>query len=275
MAPDDVIGKWSEEKLQLLGKYLNAFVTVLKKQPWCQGYEYIDGFAGTGRPRTRDEMRYVDGSPRVALDIANPFTAYHFIERTDWRVQRLEQLREEFPERTISVYQGDCNKILGEKILPGLTETSYKRAIAFLDPFGMQLNWPTLEAVAQTNTVEIILNFPVMAINRNVRRRDQDTVSPAVQKRMNDFWGDNWQADIYQEEETLFGRETRLISQSAKELGQRYRARLLEIFRFCAVPVLMTNSKNAPLYCLIFAGQNEVGAKIANDIFMRYLTRMG
>ena len=28
----------------------------------------------------------------------------------------------------------------------------------------------------------------------------------------------------------------------------------------------MTNSKNAPLYCLVFAGHNQTGVKIANDI---------
>jgi hypothetical protein len=32
----------------------------------------------------------------------------------------------------------------------------------------------------------------------------------------------------------------------------------------------MTNSKNAPLYCMFFAGHNATGKKIAEDIFMRY-----
>ena len=76
----DTIGRWSLEKLDLLKKYLLAYVTVLKKQGSIKGYEYIDGFAGTGRPKTRDEQRYVEGSPRVALSLSTPFTKYHFIE---------------------------------------------------------------------------------------------------------------------------------------------------------------------------------------------------
>ena len=52
MDRDDTIGIWSVDKLNLLRKYLEAYVTVLRNQSWCQGYEYIDGFAGTGKPKT-------------------------------------------------------------------------------------------------------------------------------------------------------------------------------------------------------------------------------
>ena len=54
MEKDDTIGRWSLEKLDLLRKYLQAYVTVLKKQGFIKGYEYIDGFAGhrkTENPR--------------------------------------------------------------------------------------------------------------------------------------------------------------------------------------------------------------------------------
>ena len=57
---DDKIGSWSIEKLNLLRKYLSAYIKVLKNQDWCRGFEYIDAFAGTGKPRTRDEQRHID-----------------------------------------------------------------------------------------------------------------------------------------------------------------------------------------------------------------------
>lgn len=71
---EDVIGHWSVEKLGLLRKYLSAYVGILKSQPWCRGYEYIDAFAGTGKPKSKEEQRYIDGSPRVALSLRPPFT---------------------------------------------------------------------------------------------------------------------------------------------------------------------------------------------------------
>ena len=274
MKREDTIGSWSVDKLSLLQKYLEAYVKVLRNQSWCRGYEYIDGFAGTGKPKTRDEQRYVDGSPRVALGLPAPFTKYHFVESSNWRIKKLESMREEFADRQIEIYPGDCNDVLRTNIVPSLSRETYKRAIAFLDPFGMALEWRTLEDVSRTSTIEVFINFPVMAINRNVRLRRQEDISPAMRARMDMLWGTDWTAEVYEEEQTLFGPVTVRMKQSGKELGRRFQKRLNEIFPHCTVPVLMTNSNNAPLYCLIFAGHNPTGAKIANDIFGKFL-KMG
>jgi len=275
MEREDTIGRWSVDKLDLLKKYLKAYLQVLKNEPWCRGYEYIDGFAGTGKPKSRDEQRYIDGSPRVALELTPPFIKYHFIESSNWRLEELERLKTEFQGREIEVYPGDCNEILRRRIVPSLPYDSFKRAIAFLDPFGMQLEWETLQRIADARTIEVFLNFSVMAINRNVRRRHKEDISATVKERMNRFWGtEDWVAELYEEKTTLFGPQAVRIQRTGKDLGQRFRKRLEELFPHCTVPVLMTNSKNAPLYCLIFGGHNPTGARIANDIFGRFL-RMG
>jgi len=268
---EDIIGKWSLEKLELLRKYLSGYLRVLKNQTWCRGYEYIDAFAGTGKPKTKDEQEYVDGSPRIALGLTPSFTQYHFIEQADWRVKKLEKLRGEFPAHGIAIYHGDCNKILREQILPQLPYSGKKRAIAFVDPFGMQFEWETMEDLAQTKTVEVILNFPVMAINRGVLRKHPEMISKTSRERLDRFWGTkDWMVDLYIEEQTLFGIETVKKPHSGKEFGYVFKKRLEEIFRHCSSPILMTNSKNAPLYCMLFAGHNATGKKIAEDIFMRY-----
>lgn len=133
---DDEIGSWSIQKLELLEKYLSAYVTVLSNQSWCRGYEYIDAFAGSGKPMSRDAQEYVDGSPVRALKLAKPFTKYHFIEKSKWRLQRLEELKVEFNDRQIEIYEGDCNENLKVDIIPALSLESFKRAIAFIDPCG-------------------------------------------------------------------------------------------------------------------------------------------
>ena len=111
-----------------------------------------------------------------------------------------------------------------------------------------------------------------MAINRNVRLAKKDDISLTARERMDRFWGKDWEAELFEEEPTLFGSETVRIRQSGKDLGRRFQKRLKEIFPCCTIPVLMTNSKNAPLYCLIFAGHNKTGAKIAEEIFGKFLT---
>ena len=44
-------GSWTEQKLEILKKYLETYNTVLKKQPFER--VYIDGFAGTGYRQQR------------------------------------------------------------------------------------------------------------------------------------------------------------------------------------------------------------------------------
>jgi len=189
-------------------------------------------------------------------------------------VAKLEKLRAEFADRAITLYHGESNKILREQILPQLTFASKKRAIAFVDPFGMQCEWETMQHMAQTKTVEIILNFPVMAINRGVLRRHPEMISDPSRQRLNRFWGTpDWTVDFYAEEDTLFGLEKTKVAYSGKKFGTVFQKRLREIFFHCSAPILMTNSKNAPLYCLLFAGHNPTGRKIAGEIFESYERR--
>ena len=50
---DTEVGPWARDKLERLRKHLNAYTTIMRKQRWCQGYVYVDAFAGPGRHRLR------------------------------------------------------------------------------------------------------------------------------------------------------------------------------------------------------------------------------
>jgi three-Cys-motif partner protein len=266
------IGRWSEDKLSLLGKYLDAYTKIMKGQIWCRnGYHYIDAFAGTGRPKAKDEERYVNGSPRVALKISHPFRSYIFIEKENWRVDKLKGLQAEFPNLNIRIKQGDCNTIIVNEIVTQIRFENFNRGIIFLDPFGMDIEWETIEGIASTRALEIFLNFPVMAINRSVLVKEAYKFNPGQIERMNRFWGSSdWRDDLYEEDPTLFGPEIKKIPQTGKSLGKLFTSRLNEVFPEVSEPLVMINSKNAPLYCLIFAGHKESGKKIAQNIFSRF-----
>ncbi len=47
------VGPWARDKLERLGKYLAAYTRILSKQPWLEGYIYVDAFAGAGRAQVR------------------------------------------------------------------------------------------------------------------------------------------------------------------------------------------------------------------------------
>ena len=273
MDQEDIIGPWSEDKLHLLNKYLHAYTVIMRGQKWCRnGYHYIDAFAGTGRSRARDEERYIDGSPRVALTIQHPFHSYTFIEKTSWRVQRLQGLVDEFPDRDIRIREGDCNYIITTAITPRIRYEQFNRGLIFLDPFGMDAEWSTIEQIAETRALEIFMNFPVMALNRTVLPNDPNALTGAQIKQMNRFWGSTeWRDEIYEEIPTLFGPiEMKIHRTTGQRLGRLFRKRLKTVFPHVTDPLVMTNSRNAPLYCLIFAGHKQKAANIVRDIFQRY-----
>ena len=273
MNQDDAIGPWSEDKLDLLRKYLNAYTRIMQNQSWCRnGYHYIDAFAGTGRPRARDEERYIDGSPRVALTIQHPFHSYIFVEKEPWRVQRLQELQKEFPNRDIQICQDDCNRVITTEITPRIRYERFNRGLIFLDPFSMNMEWSTIRQIAETRALEIFLNFPVMALNRTALPNDPYALTDAQIERMNRFWGSiEWRGNIYEEVQTLFGpREVKIQNTTGRRLGQLFKKRLEEVFPCVTEPLVMTNSKNAPLYCLIFAGHKPKATEIVQGIFQRY-----
>jgi three-Cys-motif partner protein len=170
------VGPWATDKLDRLGKYLAAYTTILGGQKWCERFYYIDAFAGSGlnvvRPKPNvsrsrpklfleianfsksqaEQQQFLAGSPRVALEIARPFDGYVFIERSPERAAALEKLKSEFgATRRIVIRQRDCNGFLRDSVVANpKIDWRKNRAIVFLDPFGMQVPWSTLELLGQT-----------------------------------------------------------------------------------------------------------------------------
>jgi three-Cys-motif partner protein len=94
----------------------------------------------------------------------------HFIERNAKRCHQLEQLRTEFPEiaKDISVRHGDANSELQDICIK---KWKSHRAVLLLDPYGMQVDWQTIEAVSQTKAIDLWLLFPLgIGVNRLLKR---------------------------------------------------------------------------------------------------------
>ena len=284
---EDIIGQWSEDKLALLAQYLQAYSNIMSKQktpdnptgrPWLPAYYYIDAFAGSVRPRAKeDEQRYIEGSPIRALQIEPRFDGYWFIDISPRRVERVEQLRDEFPDQMIEIYRGNCNTVLRNEIIPLLLYKSRKRAFVFLDPYGLQVDWETMQELAQARTCDIFVNFSVMAVTRLLPRNqvpNADVIAQLTQVMGNTAWIDEiyreppgTQLDLFSEsEEPELQRDTI----RAEWLASYYTEQLRQLFPHVSRPVLMRNSTNSALYALCLASHNSDAAKITNNIFDRY-----
>lgn len=281
---ESTVGPWAAQKLDALEAYLRYYNTALKKQPFSR--VYIDAFAGSPVSKVRgpevppvpspflDEVedseaqeQFIFGSPIRALNIENGFHRHYFFDLDESRVETLTELCESTEGVTVKV--GDCNPFIRD--LAKSLSARGVRGVAFLDPYGAHLEWETVEALAATGTMEVIINFPVaMAINRLI------TKSGNVPKKWSDqltrcFGTEEWRDIAYDVNEDLFGQKIiRKQGDVADRLLDLYMRRLQAIFQYVAEPRLIRNTRNAPLYYLIWAGPNKLGLKGAN-----YILRQG
>lgn len=287
---DNTVGPWAKEKLDALGQYLNFYTTVLKKQGnWLRGTIFFDAFAGPGlsRVRTKEraaeppglfgpdpdsdtaEIEFLKGSPRVALDITNPFTSYIFVERDPKRITELNVLKAEYAgKRVIDIQEGDANAALSAWLASGI-DWRHHRAVVFLDPFGMQVPWSTIELLARTKAIEVIINFPLgMAIQRLLIKSGD--IPQGWQMSLDTFFGSpDWRQLAYEEGTDLFGPKVSKVSDSAIKLLEWYRGRLRDIFGHVSTARLIKNTRGNPLYYLIWAGPHKKGLDGAEYILSK------
>jgi three-Cys-motif partner protein len=206
-------GEWTSAKLERIRKYLIAYATIMRRQNFR--FAYIDAFAGTGynAPKTKkdqgesffpesaepDVLDFIDGSARIALKVEPRFTKYIFVEKDPRRFAELAKLKDEFPSLAsdIVLVNAEANAYLQDLCINRRWEQN--RAVLFLDPFGMQVGWNTIEAIAKTQAIDLWILFPLgIGVNRLLRRDAK--ISEAWQKRLDNFFGtSDWREAFYQQ----------------------------------------------------------------------------
>jgi three-Cys-motif partner protein len=268
----DVIGYWSELKLEIVRKYAAAYSTILsKKRLW---HVYIDAFAGPGVNISRQTGEFVPGSPMNALLVEPPFRHFFFIDIARDKAQSLRDLVGDRAD--VSVYERDANEVLLNEVFPQVRWEDFRRGLCLLDPYGLDLDWLVVATAGQMKSIEMFLNLPVMDMNRNVLWRNPEKIPTEGIERMNRFWGDgSWRDAAYSSEGMLF--DDMLVKQDINVIVDAYRERLREVAGFAHVSeaLPMRNSIGATVYYLLLASQKEVAADIVNSIFDKYRDRSG
>lgn len=280
-------GDWTAEKLDRLEKYLVAYKQALKNTPFT--LYYIDAFAGTGYNTPKagpdntsplfdelvqpDTRKFVDGSARIALRISTPFDRYIFIERDPDRHAELARLKEEFPDLSdrIDAINEDANSYLSSFCRSTNWLATRRRAVVFLDPFGMQVVWDTIKAIAETQAIDLWLLFPLgIGVTRMLPRHGQ--INPGWRRRLDLMFGESaWFDAFYETMQTpdLFAGTAEVTVKSADytAISSYFVKRLKTLFPYVAEnPLPLHNSANCPLYLLCFAAGNPRGGPIAKRI---------
>jgi three-Cys-motif partner protein len=283
-------GKWTAEKLQRLRKYLHAYVQIMKRQTWCE-YCYIDAFAGTGYNTPKDTeasedsfaellpevassetQAFLGSSVRLALETMPAFMRYVFIEKDQAKAAELAKLKADYPNLAdrIEPRAGDANAEIQQ--ICSTWNWRNRRAVLFLDPFGMQVTWDTIRAVAATNAIDMWLLFPAgIGVNRMLPKHGD--IPEAWKRRLDAFLGvpeSVWRPEFYKEEteSDLFGTSssTQKVA-TIKSIGRYFNERLKTVFEHVAPnPLELCNDSGTSLYLLCFAAKNATAVKIANDV---------
>ena len=287
-------GSWTEDKLERLRKYLKAYLTIFQRNVSAQFFTtvYVDAFAGTGYIGRRssataqsfpelaetETQNFLKGSTRVALDIQPGFDQFLFIETGKSNVRELEQMKAEYPEAKdkIRIERADANQFL--KTWCATTDWTSTRAVLFLDPFGMEVEWSLLEAIAATGGIDVWLLFPFGGISRHLTRSEPPPAQWA--DRLTRILGtDEWLREFYPAttELTLFGEVEQQTKDADFDRIAAYVVRRLRVL-FPGVadnPLPLRNSRNTVLFLFCFATASRketaraAALRIASNILKR------
>jgi three-Cys-motif partner protein len=280
-------GAHTIKKLDAIEKYLRAYQTALKKRNFAT--IFFDAFAGTGDLPTdhtdgglladvvdKDEM--IQGSARRALQVVPPFRRYVFVEKMKGKVEELLRLKAEFGSLAdrIQVQQGDANDEL--VAFCKATDWQSSRAIVFLDPFGNQVRWETLEAVAK-RPIDLWYLFPShLGVNRQIN--NDGNVEATRGPSLDSLYGTpNWRQAFVRHEKgnDLFGETEVATKQVDADIATRFMiTRMKTVFKGGVLDEWLPLGKNgAHWYSLIFACGNpnqrawEIASRIARAVMTR------
>ena len=267
-------GLWTQQKLDILRGYLDAYTTVLKPQPFT--LMYVDAFAGSGWYRSVgsapddtygafDDLR--KGSAAIALEVDDkPFDHLCFIEKNPAFCLSLEQMKRDNAHRWITVAQGDANKELQEfcGAMGGL-----QRAVVFLDPYATEVDWATIEAIAKTQKIDCWILFPLSALSRMM---DKDHwPNETLSRHLDRVFGgrENWR-ELYRPRAQLSmlpETDSGVEREPYEQIAEAYRERLRSVFtRVAPTSRQLRGPNNTPLFELMFAASNPAGAETAVTI---------
>lgn len=286
--------EWTERKLDALARYLEAWRTIFTGNPKAQYFKtlYIDAFAGTGSRKnpkqepTENQAKLFDideelhlpdeyrrGSARIALELESPFDQYIFVEKNrDHAAELKRMIAEDFPSlvERCHVWEEDGCQVMHE-LCTYQRDWNKWRAVAFLDPYGMNVESELLWRIGKTKAIDLWLLFPLgMGVNRLLKTNG--VPHKAFADKLTRVFGDtDWENAFYRPPATLdmFPDDpARAIKQTDfTAIGEHYMERLRTHFAGVAPRTkVLFNSRGNPMYWLLFAAANPIGAPTAVKI---------
>ena len=263
--PVQCVGTWVEDKFFFLERYLNASCEARRKFSDKGNAVFIDLFAGPGKCIIKGKEKEIDSGGIRALNRNDAsFNNYYYFDIMQANVDALQQRIEK--NFGVHIKCGDSN-ILVDDLVQELLKHHYRYHFAFIDPFSPQaLKFDTLKRLAKLIRMDMLINFPIGAIKRNLKTwmNRSDTI-------LDDFLGTGeWRQEIKESTRDNTFRvlieiyKKQLISIGYPKEGLRAASSDNEIYSGLPT-VSIRNTKDVDLYVLILASKHPLGQKIWNS----------
>jgi three-Cys-motif partner protein len=248
--PARVVQPWAKEKLHYLERYIDAFTTAMRDK-W--NLAYIDLFSGPGRSIIEGTKEEIDGSPLVALRARYPF---HDVFLNDADPEAVEALRARVSlvqsGARITINSGDCNAaaIAAGNTLFGGSMRSKTLALAFVDPTAFAIGLEALARLTKGRRVDLLITVMTGYMKRF-------SSQSGFQDPMDHFFGSPDWHDLVESSDAV----------TTRGLLDHYEDRLRDLgYEYFHDDIRITNSKEAPLYHLVFASKHPLGGTIFKNI---------
>lgn len=268
----------TETKVSVLAQYLQSYTTALRNKGFV--LVYIDAFAGTGRfaidvgqgglfAEVVDEEGVVSrpGSARIAIMTVPAFDLIVLIEKEKKSVAALEALRDECGSGRVKIVRGEANETVlklckGVPWQVGRNLPKGMRAVIFLDPFGVNVDWTTIVEIGKTGAIDLWFLLNVEGIGR-LLARDFERISASSRARLDRlFGGDWWQAEFYIRRDSGVRLDGSIESRTTREtppkhIEQAYIERMKAHFGYVHPTGLRLYKGNRHSFTLLFAVANR------------------
>jgi len=242
------VGEWSHDKHYFLMRYIDAFTTSMKNKKW-QGLHYIDLFAGTGIERLKRSQKLDWSSPMIAAQAPHPFDRLHLCEKNKRKYNALKSRIDQISPGS-QVVHGDANKKIN-----GIVEEIPQRtlSLAFLDPYGLHLDYETLRVLSNIRA-DLIIFFPDhLDALRNWEKSYLNNPNSNLDRCLGS--GADWRSILNKTAQFRLAEVLRKLY-----VGQ------IRSLGYTEFEYERISFKGHPLYVLIFCSRHKVAAKLWRGI---------
>lgn len=292
-------GPWTEQKLDCFESYVRAYLTIMNQYRDKFNWKliYFDGFAGCGdrEQRTKGETKMVDifgkenvsqqdlnvyqGAAERVVRLENTmrgFDFYYFIDKYEDNLTKLEMKLAQYKTKGLKSFRNDdanTQTLMLAQFMKKDAEQHkgcHYKSLCLLDPFGMSINWSTIEQLAG-KSLDLWILVPTGSI---VSRLIQNNGELRFPHKLEDFFGlpeEELKERFYHKEieKDLFGEhmEIHKVENIIDEIATLYCEQLGTLFPYVTnEPLVMKNKNNVPIFHFVCASFNMTAVKIAKQI---------